>query len=317
LRELAGLAVSIEARELLVDGRSSQHASRNAGDRMTNARIASIFDQVAVLLEEQGASAYRSRAWHDGARGIAQHDREMTDVFRDHGRVGLEAVPHIGPRLANVVIELIKTGHCGALDRLRGDGAKTLERIPGLGRKLASRIQSELGIETLEQLEAAAHDGRLARVDGFGARRIAAIRDQLATRLARTRPPMPARTDHPTIDVMLYVDCEYRRAAAAGELRRIAPHRFNPERDAWLPVMHVERAGWAFTALFSNTARAHELGRTGDWVIIYYHRATEPEGQATVVTEWRGELRGRRVVRGRERECEDYYGALEAESLVA
>lgn len=268
---------------------------------MTNARIANVLGQVADLLDQQGASAHRVRAWREGAQSIRENFREVSEVFRDHGRVGLEALPRIGHHLANVLIELIRTGHCGALDRLRGDGSKVLERVPGLGPQLAARIHDQLGVETLEELEAAAHDGRLARVPGFGERRVAAIRDVLATRLARARPPAPPLAQ-PPIELMLAIDHEYRRAAAAGELRKIAPRRFNPKHDAWLPVMHVDREGWAFTALFSNTARAHELGRTADWVIVYYHRPGEPDRQATIVTEWRGPLRGQRVVRGREHE---------------
>jgi len=283
---------------------------------VTNAGIASVLQKVADLLEQQDASAHRVRAWRDAAQSVRENPRELSEVFRDHGRVGLEALPHIGPRLANVLIELIKTGHCGALDRLRGDGSKVLERVPGLGPELAARVHDQLGIETLEELEAAAHDGRLAGVPGFGDRRLAAIRDVLATRLARTRPSAPPRVQ-PPVALMLDIDREYRRAAAAGELRRIAPRRFNPKHDAWLPVMHVERDGWSFTALFSNTARAHELGRTDDWVIVYYHRAGEPDGQATIVTEWRGRLRDKRVVRGRERESIDYYDASAPASRVA
>lgn len=86
-------------------------------------------------------------------------------------------------------------------------------------------------------------------------------------------------------------------------LPTIAPRRFNPERRAWLPILHTERDGWHFTALFSNTALAHELGRTGDWVIIYHYDGELEEGQHTVVTETRGPLEGKRVVRGREAEC--------------
>lgn len=277
---------------------------------MTNARIAATFDQVATLLEQQGASPHRVRAWHDAAQELRAQPREMTDVFRDHGRVGLEAIPHVGPRLANVIIEMIRSGRCSALDRLRGDGLAALERVPGIGHELATRIHRVLGIETLEELEVAAHDGRLATVPGFGERRIAAVRDVLATRLARSRPPAPAHV-RPPVEVMLAVDRAYRRAADAGELRTIAPRRFNPRREAWLPVMHVERDGWSFTALYSNTALAHERGRTHDWVILYAHEPHAPEQQATVVTEWRGPLRGLRVVRGRERECADFYAHRE------
>ena len=75
-----------------------------------------------------------------------------------------------------------------------------------------------------------------------------------------------------------------------------------PGRPAWLPILHTERDGWQITALFSNTARAHELGRTDDWVVLFYERNGD-SGQCTVVTEPRGPLAGRRVVRGRESEC--------------
>ena len=77
--------------------------------------------------------------------------------------------------------------------------------------------------------------------------------------------------------------------------------------------MHAERGPWQFTALFSNTARAHDLGRTREWVVIYFHTDSEPEGQRTIVTESRGNLVAKRVVRGREAECAGYYASPCAE----
>ena len=66
----------------------------------------------------------------------------------------------------------------------------------------------------------------------------------------------------PPVAELLDVDRAYRTAAAAGELRRIAPRRMNPEAEAWLPVLHTERGSRHYTVLFSNTPRAHRLGRT-------------------------------------------------------
>lgn len=272
---------------------------------MTNGRIASIFERVAALLEQQSASPFRVRAWREAARSIRDHDRELSDVFRDHGRAGLEAVPHIGTRLAAVVIELIRTGTCGALERLQGDPVHRLAIVPGLGPELAERIHRTLGIDTLEELEVAVHDGRLARVPGFGPRRIAALRGVLASLLSR-RPSRAAGVPsarQPEVELLLDIDRTYREAAAAGTLHKIAPRRFNPNKQAWLPILHADRDGWSFTAMFSNTELAHRLGRTNDWVVIYFHEDHGPEGQATIVTEQRGRLRGRRVVRGREQEC--------------
>jgi hypothetical protein len=116
-----------------------------------------------------------------------------------------------------------------------------------------------------------------------------------------------AGAPEPPVALLLDVDRQYRRAAAAGRLPRIAPRRFNPSGEAWLPILHTEREAWQLTALFSNTARAHELGATRDWVVVYFHTDTRGEGQRTVVTEARGVLAGRRIVRGREDECRAHY----------
>ena len=79
------------------------------------------------------------------------------------------------------------------------------------------------------------------------------------------------------------------------------------EGEAWLPVLHTQRGDWHFTALFSNTARAHELGRVRDWVVIYGEDKEHGERHYTVVSAAHGPLAGRRVVRGREADCWDWY----------
>jgi hypothetical protein len=146
---------------------------------------------------------------------------------------------------------------------------------------------------------------------GIGPRRAAMLRAALASMLARTRPARQSPRTEPDVAVLLDVDREYREKAERGSLSLIAPRRFNPGGQAWLPVLHTERGPWHFTALFSNTARAHDLGRTRDWVVMYFHTDSEAEGQRTIVTETHGPLVARRVVRGREAECRACYGAPE------
>ena len=70
----------------------------------------------------------------------------------------------------------------------------------------------------------------------------------------------------PTVELILQLDTEYRKKAEAGELKKIAPKRHNPDGESWLPILTTVGEGWRFTVLFSNTARAHELGKTQDWV---------------------------------------------------
>jgi len=108
------------------------------------------------------------------------------------------------------------------------------------------------------------------------------------------------------VDLVLEIDEVYRKKAAAGKLKMIAPKKLNPEGKAWLPILVEEHSGYKFTVMFSNTATAHELGKTADWVVVYYEKG-KGENQCTVVTESRGALKGKRVIRGREKECGEYY----------
>jgi hypothetical protein len=127
----------------------------------------------------------------------------------------------------------------------------------------------------------------------------------------------PSANAVPDVGLVLDVDREYRERGRAGALRRIAPRRMNPHGEAWLPVLHTQHGPWHFTALFSNTERAHWLHRTHDWVVVYFSNAEGDDGQLTVVTERRGTLTGLRVVRGREPECARHYAALAARPPAA
>ena len=189
------------------------------------------------------------------------------------------------------------------------DPVQLFQTVPGIGPKMAEQIHETLHIDTLEALEAAAWDGQLEAVQGLGNRRIAGIRNALTALLGKTRrQPRIAADAGPPVITLLDVDREYRQQAQQGSLSMIAPKRFNPEGRAWLPILHTHRGEWHFTLLYSNTARAHELKRTHDWVIVYFYDDDHhQEGQCTVVTETRGPLTGQRVVRGRELECRDYY----------
>jgi putative hydrolase len=125
----------------------------------------------------------------------------------------------------------------------------------------------------------------------------------------RVGPDTNQDEERPSVKELLEIDAEYRRRAKAGDLPQIAPRRFNPQKEAWLPILHTECGeAWNCTVLYSNTERAHELDKTHDWVVIYFERNGD-EHQNTVVTETSGELKGKRVVRGREEECKEYYAA--------
>jgi len=282
-----------------------------------NARCADRLREAADLLEAQGANPFRISAYRKAADTVLGLQEDVAALIEREGTEGLEALPGVGRGIASALLEMVRTGRWIQLERLRGsaDPAQLFMAVPGLGHRLAERIHDTLHIDTLEALELAAHDGRLESVAGVGPRRAAAIRSSLQSMLARGRPRrmadvsgQPKAALGPTVDVLLDVDREYREKAEAGGLPTIAPRRFNPSGEAWLPVLHAMRGDWHFTALFSNTAQAHQLDRTRDWVVLYFYDDQHTEGQHTVVTETHGPLAGRRVVRGREAECRVHYG---------
>lgn len=270
-----------------------------------NQRIAAMLREAADLLERQKANPFRVQAYRRAAETVVQLEEDVLSLLARGGLEALDALPGIGPTLAGAIAQMARTGRWAQLERLRRavSPGRLFETIPGLGSELARRIHERLHVNTLEALENAAHDRRLETVPGIGPRRAAMVRATLAGMLARMRRAPVSIASEPAVEILLDVDREYAEKNRRGELPKIAPRRFNPAGEAWLPVLHTKRGEWHVTALFSNTARAHELGRTRDWVVVYFSKNGGAEGQRTIVTETHGPLAGRRVVRGREAEC--------------
>jgi putative hydrolase len=275
--------------------------------RPLNDAIATRLDEAAALLADQRANPFRVRAYRRGAAALRRLPVPVSQILDAEGLEGLERLPAIGHTLARAIRDIVKLGYSPMLDRLRGDTdpVRLLASVPGIGRRLATRLNDDLGIETLEGLEAAAHDGRLETLGGFGEKRLSAVRAVLSQRLGRVRTPA-RRSEQPPVAELLDVDREYREGVRLDALPRIAPKRFNPEGRRWLPILHTRRGGRHYTALYSNTARAHHFGATNDWVVLYGDRG-RTDGQWTVVTARAGPLHGRRIVRGREDECARFY----------
>lgn len=278
-----------------------------------NSEIAHRLKEVAELLHDQGSNPFRAQAYRHAVQTLEQLERPVDDILQAEGVDGLQKLPGIGESLSRSIRELILSGHLPMLQRLRGEAepVSLLASVPGIGKKLADRLHHDLEIDTLEELEIAAHDGRLRQQPGFGKKRLSGIIASLAERLGRIRRrDGPVEKSLPSIEELLDVDREYREKATANQLHTFAPRRFNPKGEAWLPVLHTQRGERHYTALFSNTARAHQKGKTQDWVVLFYDDG-DRESQCTVITaEW-GPLEGRRIVRGREFECMRYYEDFE------
>lgn len=285
---------------------------------LSNEEIASRLDEVADLLEAHSANIYRIRAYRSAASLLRGMAVPVEQLLKSQGIEGLEKLPGIGQSLAHAIEQLAVTGRLGLLERLRGhsEPERMFRTVAGIGPGLAHEIHSVLGIETLQELEKCTQDGRLATVPGMGSKRLRSISESLAGRFRRDANPPKKQprfsSEGPPVSEILDVDREYQKKARSGSLPRIAPKHFNPTGESWLPVLHTQRGMRHYTALYSNTARAHELGTMKDWVIIY-RDDKGGRGQWTVVTGRFGENAGRRIVRGREQECSQYYSKTSAQ----
>ncbi len=150
-----------------------------------NADIAAAFEGIADLLEIENANPFRVRAYRNAARqlqGMGVPVAEMLARGED-----LTELPGIGDDLAGKIKEIVETGKCGALEKLRKKTPPTvteLLKIPGLGPKRVRAIYHELDVHTLEQLARAARDGLIRRLAGFGPKIEATILDAIRARAA-------------------------------------------------------------------------------------------------------------------------------------
>ena len=155
----------------------------------TNIELAEALEQMAEVLVRQGESnPYRVQAYLQAAGMIRELEEPVARVYGDGGREALTSLPGIGVSLAHHIAQYVESGRIGLRDRLlrADDPAALLATVPGVGRVLAQRLVDELGVESLAELERAAHDGRLIDLDGVGPRRTEAIRLQLNSILNRT-----------------------------------------------------------------------------------------------------------------------------------
>lgn len=298
------------------------------GRPLDNEQLAQRLGEIADLLDAQAANLFRRQAYRAAAETIRRLSHPVQQILAEEGVAALTRLPGIGTSIARTLKRLCETGRAPLLDQLRASFGpeEKLATVPGIGPKTAATIHAVLGIDTLSDLQAAAYDGRLNRVPGIGRKRLQAVRESLAGRFRWRRSAVksapPVREANKTskehtlrlVTELLSVDEEYREKAQADELLRVAPRRFNPNHQAWLPILETERFGRRYKAMYSNTARAHEMDSVRDWVVIFREGAEE-RGQWTVVTSKFGKLRGRRIVRGLERECAEHYAQTAVHEL--
>ncbi|MDO8718553.1 MAG: DNA polymerase/3'-5' exonuclease PolX [Polaromonas sp.] len=190
---------------------------------IVNADVAAVFNEIADLLEVQGANVFRVRAYRNAARMLSELGRSVKTLL-DQGE-DLDKLPGIGPDLAGKIREVVTTGTCAQLERLRQElppAITELLRIPGLGPKRVRALHQELGIQTMEQLHHAALQGQVRAVHGFGPKTEQSLLQATAARFQeghRFKLIMAAQVAQALLAELAAVP-GVQQAVAAGSLRR-------------------------------------------------------------------------------------------------
>lgn len=137
---------------------------------MTKDEVAAVLDEIGTLLELKGENSFRCQAYHNGARIIEQLEEDINDLVAE-GRLG--QVRGIGETLQQKIATLVTQNELPFLDELRASipaGLVDMLRIPGLGPKKVKAIHDALGVTTIQELQVACEDNRVAGLKGFGAK---------------------------------------------------------------------------------------------------------------------------------------------------
>ena len=189
----------------------------------SNDDVARVLTEFADLLAIVADDPFKPRAYEKAARAIGG----FPDELRDLDDAGIRAIPNVGKSIAEKVRSVLETGTFRELEELRAQvpsGVRSMTAIPGFGPKKAMVVYQELGIDGLEELVAAARDGRLRGLKGFSAK----TEENVLQAVQRAQRD----TGRVTIDVAMGVAeallerlrtiTDVRRAELAGSLRRMA-----------------------------------------------------------------------------------------------
>jgi DNA polymerase (family 10) len=136
---------------------------------MKNSEVTKVFQDIADLLELKGENVFKIRAYQKAGRAIEHYPRELKAMI-DEGE-DLHSIPGVGEAIAKKTTELITTGKLGYYENLKAEfpqGITNLLTVPGIGPKTANKLSSELGISSVDELEQAINDGRVAQIFRLG-----------------------------------------------------------------------------------------------------------------------------------------------------
>ncbi len=190
---------------------------------MKNTAVAKVFQDIADLLELKGENPFKIRAYQRAARAIEHLPKEI-EIMLEEGE-DLQKIPGVGEAIAKKITELMTTAKLEYYEKLRAEfpeGISTLLDIPGVGPKTAMRLTSELGIKTVDELEKAIQEGKVAKLFRLGDKTAENIRHQIQA-LRRKDQRIPIGEALPMVEEILEALRPIpgvKNLIAAGSLRR-------------------------------------------------------------------------------------------------
>lgn len=189
---------------------------------MDKEKVAEILVDIGTLLELKGENPFKTRAYTNAARAVENLAEPLAQMVAEDR---LSEVKGVGEGIAKKIKELVETGKLAYYEELKASiapGLVALLDIPGLGPKKIQALNKKLGVDSVEALEQACKDGKVAKLDGFGEktqtnllegieqRRLYASKHLLSDALRVAEPLLESLRQHP----------EVIRCSTAGSLRR-------------------------------------------------------------------------------------------------
>ena len=226
-----------------------------------NADVAAIFDEVADLLDIEGANRFRVRAYRNAARTIGQLSQPVADLVAE-GK-DLSELPDVGDDLAGKIEEIVETGTLTLLDELEQQTAPALAdlmRIPGLGPKRVRALHEALGITSAEELKRTAEAGRVREVEGFGEKLEQTILDRLEAAGAEERRWLLATVEPVVESLVAHLEAH----DAVEQIDVAGSYRRRKETVGDLDVLALSDDGPAVIAHFVDYEDVDEVVQQGD-----------------------------------------------------
>ena len=182
----------------LDDGPAGDDGPGGDPPTLTNGDLARIFHEIGDMLEVKGELVFKTVAYHRAADAIGRSPVDLVAAYRSGTP---PRIPGVGAAISDKIAELATTGHLAFYERLRAEippGLVALLQIPGLGPKTVRQLHLELGIESIEDLRAAAEAGRLRDLRGLSEKTEALVLEGIARLEIDAGPdaPRPGRDDH-------------------------------------------------------------------------------------------------------------------------